>query len=93
MLCTIYKSSKKNETYLYVEKRGDFSNVPEALLQTFGKPQFVTLFNLAGDKQLLRNSNETVLHEIRDNGFYLQLPPKAESLLEQHLASQSPQED
>lgn len=90
MLCAIYKSPKKNETYLYVEKRDDFSNVPEPLLQTFGKPQFVMLFNLAAEKQLLRNSNQTVLDEIGEKGFYLQLPPKSESLLEQHR-SQQPQ--
>lgn len=93
MLCAIYKSPKKNETYLYVEKRDDFSNVPEPLLQTFGKPQFVMLFNLAGSKQLIINSNEAVLAEIRDKGFYLQLPPKTESLLDLHRSHQPQKED
>ena len=93
MLCAIYKSSKKNETYLYVEKRDDFSKVPQALMQTFGKAQFVMLFNLAGDKSLLRISNQKVMQEIQQNGFYLQLPPKTESLLEQHLAAQTSQKE
>lgn len=84
MLCAIYKSPKKNETYLYVAKRDDFSEVPVPLMDTFGVPQFVMLFNLAGDKQLLRTENEKVLGAIAEKGFYLQLPPKSESLLEQH---------
>lgn len=88
MLCAIYKSSKKAETYLYVEKRDDFSRVPEPLLTTFGKPQFVMLFNLAGEKQLVRIGNEKVKSALTEQGFYLQLPPKTESLLEQHRATQ-----
>ena len=91
MLCAIYKSLKKSETYLYVEKRDDFTRVPEALMNQFGKPQFVIVFNLAGEKPLLRTSNDKVINELRENGFYLQLPPKTESLLEQHLAQQKAQ--
>ena len=84
MLCAIYKSLKKSETYLYVEKRDDFSKIPEPLLETFGNPYFVMLFDLVGEKQLLRFSNEKVLTEITEKGFYLQLPPKTESLLNAH---------
>lgn len=86
MLCAIYKSSKKAETYLYVEKRDDFSKVPEPLMATFGKPQFVMLFNLAGEKKLVRTDKEKVKEALREPGYYLQLPPKTESLLEQHRA-------
>lgn len=86
MLCAIYKSSKKAETYLFVEKRDDFSKVPESLMATFGKPQFVMLFNLAGGKNLLRSDKNKVKEALNDPGYYLQLPPKTESLLEQHRA-------
>ena len=48
MLCAIYKSTKKEGMYLYVEKRDQFDKVPDALLNAFGKPIFVMLFNLAG---------------------------------------------
>ena len=87
MLCAIYKSPKKTETYLYVAKRDDFSEVPTPLMDTFGVPKFVMLFNLAGEKQLQRTANDKVLNEIKEKGFYLQLPPKSESLLEQHRTS------
>lgn len=29
MLCSIYKSSKKEGTYLYIPKKDDFSQVPD----------------------------------------------------------------
>lgn len=81
MLCAIYKSSKKDEMYLYVAKRDDFSRVPSELLSVFGKPQFVMLFNLAGEKRLVRAINQEVQEKIENDGFYLQLPPPPEDLL------------
>lgn len=53
-LCAIYKSKIKEEMYLYVEKRNQFEQVPETLRQMFGKPEFVMMFNLMGDKPLVR---------------------------------------
>ncbi|VFS01281.1 YcgL domain [Salmonella enterica subsp. enterica serovar Typhimurium] len=38
MFCVIYRSSKRDQTYLYVEKKDDFSRVPEALMKGFGQP-------------------------------------------------------
>ncbi len=40
MFCVIYRSTKRDQTYLYVEKKDDFSRVPEELLKGFGMPQF-----------------------------------------------------
>ena len=57
MLCAVYKSVRKDSTYLYVERRDDFSKVPEALLQTFGTPVLVTLINLVGKKEKNLNTN------------------------------------
>ncbi|PZQ27969.1 MAG: hypothetical protein DI557_23895, partial [Serratia marcescens] len=39
MLCVIYRSPKRDQTYLYVEKKDDFSRVPEDLMKSFGVPQ------------------------------------------------------
>ena len=40
-ICSVYKSPRKNEMYLYVDKREALSRVPEALLVPFGAPQHV----------------------------------------------------
>ncbi|WGE36701.1 YcgL domain-containing protein [Actinobacillus genomosp. 1] len=84
-LCAIYRSSKKEGMFLYVAKRDQFDSVPEALRQMFGKPQFVMLFNLTGEKQLKRSKNEEVLQAIQTQGFFLQMPPPPENLLKTFL--------
>ena len=50
MLCAIYKSLRKPGCYLYISKRDDFSAIPDVLMQSFGKPQFLMPFNLKGSK-------------------------------------------
>lgn len=84
-LCAIYRSAKKEEMFLYVPKRDVFEQVPQSLLEIFGKPQFVMLFNLTGEKQLKRAKNEEVLQALQTQGFYLQMPPPPENLLEAFL--------
>jgi len=43
MLTAVYKSKKKADTFLFVEKRDDFSKVPEPLLAMFGQPIYVMI--------------------------------------------------
>lgn len=84
-LCAIYRSTRKDGMFLYVAKRDQFDAVPEVLMQQFGKPQFVMLFNLVGEKPLKRAKNEDVLQAIEQQGFYLQMPPPPENLLKAFL--------
>jgi len=84
MLCVIYKSSKKDQTYLFVKKREDFSDVPPALMSTFGKPTLVTVLNLAGKDKLAMADINKVKSNLTGQGYYLQLPPPQENLLDQH---------
>ncbi len=84
MLTVIYKSPRKDQTYLYVLRRDDFSAVPAALLQTFGKPQFVTLLDLAKRSALAGADLDKVKTALTEQGFYLQIPPPPEDLLAEH---------
>jgi uncharacterized protein YcgL (UPF0745 family) len=88
MLCAVYKSSKKQETYLYVPGRDDFSKVPEALFKTFGKPVFMMIMPLKKDRELARVDIHKLRLELKTKGFYLQLPPATENLLKIHLQQQ-----
>ena len=88
MFCVIYRSTQRDQTYLYVEKKDDFSRVPEALMKSFGKPQLVMLMPLDGRKQLSNADLEKVKTALTEQGYYLQLPPPQENLLKQHLESQ-----
>jgi uncharacterized protein YcgL (UPF0745 family) len=87
MLCTIYKSPKKSETYLFIPKRDDFSAVPEALMKTFGTPTLVTLINLATKEKLGMADIDKVRKSLTNEGFYLQLPPPQEDMLKEHKAA------
>lgn len=85
ILCSIFKSVKKEGMYLYVPRKEQFVNVPQPLLDTFGRPAHVMDMLLQPGKKLANADIDKVMAEIRDKGFYLQLPPPAEqNLLEQH---------
>ncbi|MEC6832481.1 YcgL domain-containing protein [Photobacterium toruni] len=88
MLCSIYKSLKKDNTYLYINKKDDFVDVPAQLMSTFGKPQFVMVIKLEG-RTLALADVEKVKESLRTVGFYLQVPPPVINLLEQYKADQA----
>lgn len=86
MFCVIYRSSKRDQTYLYVEKKDDFSRVPPELTQGFGQPQLAMLLPLDGRKKTVNADLEKVKQALKEQGYYLQIPPPPENLLKQHLA-------
>lgn len=86
MLCTVYKSPKKAQTYLFINKRDDFSDVPNALMTMFGTPILVTIVNLANKDKLALADINKVKEALNNEGFYLQLPPPQEDLLKEHKA-------
>ncbi|CAI0769129.1 YcgL domain [Serratia proteamaculans] len=87
MLCVIYRSPKRDQTYLYVEKKDDFSRVPEDLMKSFGSPQLAMVLSLEGREKLATADIEKVKEALKDEGFYLQVPPPLENLLNQHLSA------
>lgn len=78
-VCDIYRSSREEEMYLYVEKREGLARVPQKLLELFGEPKHVVTMLLTPEKALARAEAGKVLSEIRVRGFYLQMPPAADS--------------
>ena len=52
MLCQIYRSSRQQEMYLYVEKTQGLAKIPADLLQRFGEPEAIMLVHLDGKRQL-----------------------------------------
>ncbi|WP_022940853.1 YcgL domain-containing protein [Psychromonas hadalis] len=86
MLCAVYKSIRKSQTYLFIAKRDDFKPVPDPLLTQFGPPQLVTLLNITADKKLAMADADAVITAIQKNGYYLQLPPPPVNYLKEHKA-------
>ncbi|AEH33581.1 hypothetical protein DEB41_09290 [Vibrio anguillarum] len=92
MLCSIYKSSKKEGAYLYIPKKDDFSQVPDTLMAMFGKPTLVMVVKLEG-RTLAQVNIEKVKESLENEGFFLQLPPPPQNLLEQYKQQKAQQKD
>jgi uncharacterized protein YcgL (UPF0745 family) len=75
MPCYVYKSLKKDLFYLYVDKKDDFSSVPEELLWNFGELKFVLQLELAPERKLAKEDSRKVIESLREKGFFVQLPP------------------
>jgi len=80
-LCTVYKSTKKDETYLYTDRLEGLKRVPKELLEIFGTPKEVMALLLTEDKVLGRADAKAVLEDIENKGFFLQMPPPREDYL------------
>jgi uncharacterized protein len=80
-LCTVYKSPKKDEMYLYVDRKEGLSRVPEALLVMFGTPKEIMAMPVTKERKLARVDVDKLLQEITTKGFYLQMPPPKEDYL------------
>lgn len=85
MLCEIYKSSKKDEMYLYVasvnadseqEQVDPLDVLSDALKAAFGRATFVMKLELHEEKKLARANVLHVMDSIQTKGFYIQLPPE-----------------
>lgn len=73
--CWVYRSSKKDEMYLYVAKENDFEGVPAALMSLFGTPFLVMGLELSPNRPLAREPVEKVIGNLKEQGYYLQMPP------------------
>lgn len=83
-ICSIYKSTRKNEMYLYVLKADALSRVPEGLLSVFGAPAHAFDLVLSPERQLAREDIIQVLDNLEKQGYHLQMPPPEEEYIE-HL--------
>ena len=75
IICDVYKSPTEEEAYIYVKKEDGLKDVPEALLEKFGKPKHVMTMLLTPDKKLGRAEASRVIEQIETAGFYFQMPP------------------
>lgn len=73
--CWIYRSSKKDEMYLYLAREDAFDELPEALMKQFGNPLPVMELELHPQRKLAREDVEKVIGNLRNLGYHLQMPP------------------
>ena len=78
LLCTIFRSPRVDEMYLYVERGSGLDRVPEDLLQHFGTPGEVMHLILTPARRLARAEARDIIDALETQGYYLQMPPPRE---------------
>lgn len=79
--CWIYRSSRKEEMFLYLPEEDNFDNVPQPLLDRFGKASLVMALELHPGRSLAREDINKVMENLNGQGFHLQMPPDIQPYL------------
>ena len=84
MQCAIYKSRRKQDTYLYLAAKDDFACVPESLLKLLGEPVHVMDLKLSPERKLALEDTAEVLRNLQERGWHLQMPRQDDPLAPRH---------
>ena len=76
ILCSVYRSPRKEGMYVYVRKNEGVDELPDSLIKQFGTPGHVMDLLLTPERKLSRVDVMDVMGAIREQGFYLQMPPR-----------------
>ena len=71
---SVFRSSKKPDTYLYVRRGQVWDDLPESLKGIFGVPVHAMDLVLTPERKLARTNGKQVLDGIADKAFFLQMP-------------------
>jgi uncharacterized protein YcgL (UPF0745 family) len=71
----VYKSSRKENTYLFVDRENNFDNIPEALIGLLGELSLVIEVVLDPNRKLAQADPVEVMSQLQNQGYFLQLPP------------------
>ncbi len=77
-LVDVFRTERRADTYLYLEKGTEFNSLPESLREIFGEPALVVSLKLTEERQLARYQGKDILDAITEQGFFLQMPPPAQ---------------
>ena len=77
MQCAVYTGSRRPDTFLFVEKKGDFSRLPAVLANMMGRLELVMELDLADRTSLAQAEPSEVMRHLSDEGYYVQMPPAA----------------
>ena len=72
--CAVYKSQRKDETYVFIPTTESLSNLPETLLNVLGEAELVMTLKLTPEKKMARGTAKDILNSIEEQGFHLQMP-------------------
>lgn len=70
----IYRCNLKPDMYIYLAEEDVFDNVPKEIFNSLGIVEFCMELEITADKKLAREDTATVLNNLKQHGFHLQLP-------------------
>ena len=83
MHCSIYRSTKKDGMYLYIQRPSvdaaefdPLQQLPEIMRVPFGRAEFVMHLELSATRKLARANVLHVMDSLHNNGFFIQMPPE-----------------
>ena len=91
MKCFIYSSSNKHDLYIYLAEEDNFEKVPKAMYDSLGNISFSMELELSKKTKLAREDVDTVLNNLKEHGFHIQLP--SDETLESIMARISAEKD
>ena len=74
MKCFIYSSSNKPDLYIYLAEEDNFEKVPKRMYDSLGNISFSMELELSEKTNLAREDVDTVLNNLKEHGFHIQLP-------------------
>jgi uncharacterized protein YcgL (UPF0745 family) len=74
MNCFIYRCSRKEDLYIYLAEKEDFSTVPAEIMRSLGNIEFSMELEITPESKLAREDASTVVRNLEEKGFHLQLP-------------------
>ena len=77
MNCFIYRCSRKEDLYIYLAEKDDFSRVPAEIMRGLGITEFSMELELTSKQKLAKEDAVTVIRNLEEKGFHLQLPSDA----------------
>lgn len=78
----IYRSSRREGMYIYLDRQDGIDQLPEPVTRQMGAAEFAMAIELTEDRKLGQESSTTVLENIARDGFHLQMPRDIESQLQ-----------
>lgn len=78
MQCHVYRSSKRDDTYVYLRERDAFGLLPANIAAPLGELHFVLSVELTPERKLARDDANVVRANLAARGFHIQFPPKVE---------------
>jgi uncharacterized protein YcgL (UPF0745 family) len=84
MYCAIYKSQRRQDTYLYLAAKDDFTRIPDNLITLLGTPLYVMDLELSRHRKLAQEDVLEVMQNLQTRGWHLQVPRTQTNWLSSH---------